>query len=243
MIRSLSQYLLFALFLWLPALASAQVDAALPDSLGIDSSSVRALDLDPGIHEELASSEAYDYKIEAQDPETFWQRFKRWLIELIRSITAVPWVKTALKIFFYIVFGLVFIALIYQVLGGEIQSAFIGKNSNKDLSVSRGIEDIQSADLQKELDQAISAGNYALAVRYLYLMAIRDLDQKNLLDWKKDKTNHDYLRELSGTATYAPFDRLTYYYDYIEYGEFPVGKESFERVQSIYSEIREGIQS
>lgn len=239
MTRRTYPYLLFLLFLLLPVTLAAQNESVLPDSLGIDSSSVRTLDLEEGIHQELSTSPEYDYQIEAQNPETFWQRFKRWVLELLREITAVPWVGKTLKIFFYVVFGLVFLALIYQVLGGEIQSAFIGKNRDKAMSVPSRIRDIQSVDLQKELDKAIAAGDHALAVRYLYLMAIRDLDRKGLLSWKKDKTNHDYLRELSGTSTYAPFDRLTYYYDYIEYGEFPVGQESFERVRTIYSEIRD----
>ncbi|MFN1834424.1 DUF4129 domain-containing protein [Balneola sp. MJW-20] len=240
MIQRIAGYLLSAfilLFFWQGGVAAQSTES---DSLPTDTSQVRNLELNSSLHDDLTGKGIYDYRLEPENPESFWQRFRRWFLTTIYEFLQTPWINTILKVFFYLIFGVILIALIIQLLGGDIQGAFTSNNAHKKMNLNIGIEDIRNTDLQKEYDKAVKERDFALAVRFLYLMSIQELDERGLLTWKKDKTNHEYLQELSGSENYQSFSRLTYYYDYIEYGEFPVNEESFSRVRSLYEQISNG---
>ena len=76
-----------------------------------------------------------------------------------------------------------------------------------------------------------------MAVRYLYQKSLISLRNKELIQWKQDKTNHEYLYELGEHPAALPFDRLTYFYEYVDYGDFPIDEHRFAKIQKVYNEF------
>lgn len=88
-------------------------------------------------------------------------------------------------------------------------------------------EDIFSINYQKEIDKATQAGNYRLAIRLMYLRLLKTLADKNIIQYKTDSTNFDYLMQIRGTERYEDFFRLTRNYEYTWYGQFTVEQDKF----------------
>ena len=97
-----------------------------------------------------------------------------------------------------------------------------------DLSIEALRENLAEAELSSPISQAEAQGNYALAIRLYYLKALQDLMQQKLIRWQRDKTNGQYVRELSVMALRFPFKNLTRIFDYVEYGEYPVKQAEYD---------------
>jgi hypothetical protein len=87
--------------------------------------------------------------------------------------------------------------------------------------------DIFTINYQKEIDKAVSMENYRLAVRLLFLRLLRNLSDRNIIQYKQDSTNFDYLVQLHATKLYHDFFRLTRSYEYSWYGQFDIDKEKY----------------
>lgn len=91
-------------------------------------------------------------------------------------------------------------------------------------------EDIFAINYQKEIDKAAAQGNYRLAVRLMYLRLLKNMSEKNVINYKQDKTNLDYLMQLSSTKYYNDFFRITRHYEYSWYGKFEVTGEAYQLI-------------
>jgi hypothetical protein len=93
-------------------------------------------------------------------------------------------------------------------------------------------ENIFDIDYEQALNKAVASSNYRLAIRLLYLQTLKDLTMRNLIQYKQERTNNDYLMQLFQTAIYKDFFRLTRNFEYAWYGQFPVSSGSFELIRN-----------
>lgn len=91
--------------------------------------------------------------------------------------------------------------------------------------------DIFAINYQKEIDKAISKSDYRLAIRMMFLRVLRNLADRNIIQYKQDNTNFDYLLQLQPTGMYADFFRITRNYEYSWYGQFEVDKDKFDLIK------------
>jgi len=88
-------------------------------------------------------------------------------------------------------------------------------------------DNIFEINYEREITKAVSNGNYRLAVRLMFLRALKDLSDKKIILYKQDRTNFDYLLQLHSTRYYNDFFRLTRNYEYSWYGQFAIEPEKF----------------
>ena len=74
-------------------------------------------------------------------------------------------------------------------------------------------ENLPEVDIQSPLDRALKEGAFAIAIRLAYLQIIKELNKADQLKWKKQKTNGEYMAELYGQTTFAPFKKATNLYE------------------------------
>lgn len=98
-------------------------------------------------------------------------------------------------------------------------------------------EDIFAINYQKEIDKAAAQGNYRLAIRLLFLRLLKNMSEKNIIRYKQDKTNLDYLLELQPTAYYNNFFRVTRNYEYSWYGLFPVSEDAYQVIRNDFDQF------
>lgn len=92
-------------------------------------------------------------------------------------------------------------------------------------------ENIFGINYQKEIDKAAANGNYRFAIRLLFLRLLKDLSERNIIGYKQDKTNFDYLVQLRTTGYYDDFFRLTRNYEYAWYGKFNVSDDAYRTIK------------
>lgn len=100
------------------------------------------------------------------------------------------------------------------------------------------IEDnLENAELNHPIQQAIAADNYPLAIRLYYLAILQELHLSKKIKWKKDKTNGEYLRELAGTPLFKDMQNITLIFERIWYGEIQIEKEDFLKIEPQFQKL------
>ncbi len=162
---------------------------------------------------------------------------------LQRFLSKIFGYKHTSLIFYILVFSAMFFILI-KLLGFKYNSMFF-KNKNVNLKSEMFIseDELKNVDLDELIKQAVNQKNYNSAVRYSYLKYIKLLINKNIIVWDVNKTNTDYKKELFDTKFQKNFKELSFFFEYIWYGEFKIDETQFEYTISIfknaYSEINE----
>ncbi len=98
-------------------------------------------------------------------------------------------------------------------------------------------EDIFAINYQREIDKAVSAGNYRIAVRLMFLRLLKNMAEKNIIRYRQDNTNHDYLLQLNGHRHYDSFFRITRNYEYSWYGQFEVQEKAYRHIKRDFEEL------
>lgn len=91
-------------------------------------------------------------------------------------------------------------------------------------------EDIFAIGFRREIDKALARGDYRLAIRLHFLQMLKTLAEKQLIAYKQDKTNLDYLIEMAARPFYPDFFRLTRHFEYSWYGLFDVKEEVYRQI-------------
>jgi len=92
-------------------------------------------------------------------------------------------------------------------------------------------EHIHEFDLPALIQQAIAQKDFSVATRLYYLLTIKTLADKKLIQWKKDKTNRNYLNELSGIDIKSQFSQLTNIFERVWYGEVLINEAIFGEIE------------
>ncbi len=139
------------------------------------------------------------------------------------------WVRT---LFWMIIIG-VFAAVIMWFLAESNIGLFRKKNKIvKAEEEEIATEDIFAINYQKEIDKAARQANYRLAVRLMFLRLLKNMSEKNVINYKLDKTNFDYLLELHSTNYYKEFFRITRNYEYTWYGQFEINEDAYKIIRN-----------
>ncbi len=132
-----------------------------------------------------------------------------------------------------------FAAILGMYLAGSNVSLFQRKPVilNNDNGSDEIPDDIFAINYQKEIDKAAANGNYRLAIRLLFLRMLKQLSERNIIQYKHDRTNFDYLVQMRPTSYYNHFFRITRNYEYSWYGKFPVSEDAYKIIRNDFSQF------
>jgi hypothetical protein len=146
---------------------------------------------------------------------------------------------------FFIIGAVVLLAYLILRFVGEGNIFGIKKRRISDPSVQIDLEHIEenleTADLDPLIRQAIADKNYALAVRLYYLAILKELHLKGAIDWKKDKTNRIYLREMRENPFFESFKNTTSVFERVWYGSQTIDERGFEIIQPDFQSLLKSI--
>lgn len=181
--------------------------------------------------DELHKMKALQYEEEKDDNRSaFMQRLGLWVVANIRII------RNA----FYILLGALFLLTIILFIR-KSDLSFFSRSSRGSQEEVGATEETGPLNYDALAQSAIAAGDYRSAVRMRYLQALHILEIKELIAPGKDKTNMDFLRELSATAFHQPFAALTRHYEYIWYGKVPLNNGQFVQLDEQFAEFKKSL--
>ncbi|RYZ61829.1 MAG: DUF4129 domain-containing protein [Chitinophagaceae bacterium] len=102
-------------------------------------------------------------------------------------------------------------------------------------------DDIFSIRFDAEIAKAESAGNYRFAVRLWYLWLLKELSEKELIEYRQGRTNHDYVMQLRNRTIGNDFSRLTRNFEYTWYGQFALSAEAYATLRNDFVTFKQAL--
>lgn len=106
--------------------------------------------------------------------------------------------------------------------------------------VSPGVDD-QLIDYDEAIRLEVEQKQYRRAIRLLYLKVIHVLRLRDYIHFSKEKTNVDFMLDLSGEDLKSKFHAITSVYNHVWYGELEIAEDQYRRFetnfQSFYTTI------
>ncbi len=176
----------------------------------------------------LNQLDAYDYEKRAEETP---KQDLGWLQRLLKGIAGIiEWLFSS-PLGYLLLAGLIGMVIYAVVKNSQGSIRHPGeKVAAGDALVITDEKDFDDTDWQSLIDKARSEGNYRLAIRYMYLLVLRDCHRHQFIEWKMEKTNYNYLDELPDVVK-PDFSRLLYLYEYVWYGEFEATSELLAQVE------------
>ena len=180
----------------------------------------------------LKKSRDYQYGIqESQVLDTWWRRLLRrffnWFGNLFTGVGNPTFWKTAAYVFVASV--IVYVTL--KLMGVNFAGLY-RKKDNNDIPYETLGENIHAIDFTESITEAITQKNYRLAIRLYYLKALKELTDREMIDWRINKTNRSYVYELNSPTLRPDFEQITLQFEYAWYGDFPVDEVQFIHIKN-----------
>ncbi|MDQ0636455.1 hypothetical protein QF042_000020 [Pedobacter sp. W3I1] len=239
--RALFRYLLICLLFFIPVINKAQTVKPKPVTAIIktDSSKVVVSKFDKDAISDYKAQKEFQYDEIGQQQLSLWDKFWLWFWDLIGELFQ----GAASNIFSrYIFIGLgvaLILFIVIKVIGAE--NIFTKKSKETILPYDVITENIHEIDYEQELQRLVAERKFRLAVRLLYLRALKKLSDAEIIQWQPDKTNYNYLMEISKPELRNDFSRLTLQFDYIWYGDFPIDEVKFDPINQSFNQFNKQI--
>lgn len=159
-----------------------------------------------------------------------WQHIFRHIIHR-RSISFIKW-------FFYIaiVFGLILI--IIRLLKMKYSSLFFKSKEIPDNIYSSSLNNSDNkTNFNRLIQDALENRHYRWFVRYSYIHAIQRLSENKYIRWREEKTNRDYIKELTDMLLKLCFSKITNHFEYICYGNFTLTESNFILIKDDFDQF------
>ncbi|RNC88555.1 MAG: DUF4129 domain-containing protein [Allomuricauda sp.] len=207
------------------------------DSIPLDTSSkLIEREIPPNLGERYQGDE-FDYEVKTGEAQNLLARFFNWLGRILRNtfgIEVPPGAFKVMEIIVYVLMGGLIIYLLIRVLINEKFNSIFTKKAKSIIDIELSEQHIENIDLDGLLKEALNQRDYRLAIRYQFLKLLKQLSQKNFIDWHFDKTNSDYQQEIETPDVKARFKEVAYIYDYIWYGEQEIDDTKYHAANALF---------
>jgi hypothetical protein len=171
-----------------------------------------------------------------------WTNFIMWLSHVFEKLFghSSP-AQSSFPIWKYIILALgvcLITYIVFKLLGINLLHLFKKESEKTTVNYTESIENINEISFDEAIEDALAIKNYRLAVRLLYLRCLKQLSDKNLINWRIEKTNTAYLNELTDAEQRKQFKLVTRQFEYVWYGNFPIDGKSFQNINEIFQEFK-----
>ncbi len=155
----------------------------------------------------------------------------------IKSVGNISFGGGVLKILAYVFIFIFLAGLVYWLA----RNGFLGNKPLKKGVIKYDIniepEDINALKIDPLLAQALLSKDFRLATRLRFLALLQSLNQKGLINWKRDKTNLNYKHQLDGKAIQLMFWQLCHSYERVWYGNYCLDEIAYQNVSERFDSV------
>jgi hypothetical protein len=188
----------------------------------------------------LADKE-YQYGGDYKPPENnnFFNRLWKWILSLWREgMRVLNYLPVALKVAFYLLcLGLILVIAtktkIYKIFYTDNEIA------EPDFFAEDPLD--EQFDFNNAISTQISHQNFRNAIRLLHLKILKELENKGVIRFAREKTNREYAREISDNSMKSDFFELAGIYNRIWFGNYNLSKDEYDQLASGFYKFSEEI--
>jgi hypothetical protein len=133
--------------------------------------------------------------------------------------------------FFVILLAATILGLIIRHYLNAPRNIAVKKLVLDELNIEEIEANLEETELIPFIRKAIDQSNYAMAVRLYYLEILKQLSGDKAIVWRKNKTNRQYLQEMSTSSRFVEFRMLTLIFERIRYGGQTLTRAQFEEIE------------
>ena len=187
--------------------------------------------------EKYINDSSFDYENKLENKEDWITKITSWINEQLRSLRYSDAYSTALDVFYYILIFFALIIIVWGILKGDKGFLFFGKSVKNEINLIEQKEDINQINFDQLILSAIENKNYKLAIRYLFLKSLKLLSDNDIIEYKKEKTNYQYLAEIRDKQLAITFRETAHRFDWIWYGDFPIDEKLMDNSQHEFNKL------
>ncbi len=200
------------------------------DNQQIEARSVKEQSIDA-----LRDKPEYQYNVVMPEEPSLWDEIRFWLMQKLFSPIGD---EGSITPFTLIGYGLILLALVLLVrvlMGGAFFGLFGRRDKSTGIDYTTGAEeDIHSMSLEEMLREALAQQNYRSAVRYRFLMLLRELARQDKISWRREKTNSRYLAEIQDPELKQMFRKAAWWFDLAWYGEWSLTADDEAQIAQVF---------
>lgn len=185
----------------------------------------------------------FDYTEKVPEPNVF-EKFLQWIYfqigKLLKKIFNLD-IKTPnpshllYNTLFFLLIVIVIILLIFFFIRLKKN---MGRNDEKSINVDEIEKNIHETDFDKLIANAYTNQNYRLAIRFYYLKMLQILSEKELIEYRYQKTNYEYFYELKNETLKPKFQEVSNVFDYSWYGDFSLSETDYITAKNMFEDIQ-----
>ena len=204
-----------------------------------DSAWVKERNIDTNALNEYARDKDFQYQRNLIEGPNLLEQLATWLLQKLFGSYSAGDVKLVYRIFLILLIVIAASVLIFYL--SKISRSRLIASKGQDLPQVQFLDfDGSSSDLEKQWLEAEREKNFALALRYLFIKTLYFLKEANSIEWKKEKTNSDYLNELKERWQRGPFRELSDLFAYTQYGGYAISEEDYRSAKTLYERLLTG---
>ena len=181
--------------------------------------------------------------------ESFLDKAYRWLQNILRKFwesifgvgTATGFLYFIFRVLPYLLLGFLLFLLIRFFLKVNSNNLITKAKEKGSILFTEEEQIIKNEDIPALIEEAVKQKNYRLAIRYYYLLSLKNLTEDESILWQPQKTNEDYIKEIEKDHLKVGFKKITKIYDYVWYGEFNVDALKFEALRLPFENLNKTI--
>ena len=129
-------------------------------------------------------------------------------------------------ILFILLFSIVIVLLYFWLKRQNFSSKI-----NQIVDENWNPEVITVSELESRLENALKNEVYREVIRIYFTMILQELIRLQLIKWRLEKTNQQYIYEVKNQIIRAELRKCTRYFDIVWYGEYNIDRSKFEEIQ------------
>lgn len=229
----------FLLLLCLPQWSAAMQMQA--DSSGNPAPEIRSVEKET--LQELYADEEMDYQLASPD-DNWWMQFRNWLLLQLLKLFGTPKAVGFIEVILYTICiaAIVYVAL--RLMNVDLSGLLSAGNRKAVLQDEEHAphEDIHAIDFTAALAEALQNQEWNKAIRLLYLSALKELTDREHIQWRPGKTNYQYQQELNLPQLQSSFGQLGYFFEWAWYGNFQMQEQSYREAEQHYQSLTNHLQ-
>ncbi len=186
------------------------------------------------------SGDAFEYDHTEEEAQNFLARAINWILDGMRDTFGVNISPEATEITRTIIYSILILLAIYlclRVFMGREVASFFTKPSKNVAPITINEEQIDTVDFDTLIQNALAQKQYHVAIRYLYLKTLRELSANHHIEYHVDKTNANYIHEITDATLRQNFTRVSYIYEHACYGEFEVNDTQYTQLKPSFDHL------
>ncbi|MDR0231829.1 MAG: hypothetical protein LBI82_06890 [Dysgonamonadaceae bacterium] len=195
---------------------------------------VEPIGFDQKTYDQFKNDKAYDYyqgKPESSFFDAIYKFFHDWLRKNFNPNVTLKQVKITL----WVIAGIVVIIILLIIYFYKPSLFYI--NRKKKIGFEVEDEDIHALDFDKLIEESLDSGRFSDAIRWTYLLTLKELHTKELISWDAFKTVIEYTYELKQPNLKQDFKNLSQQFLYYRYGNFDATHDAYSAFSALSNSI------